>query len=224
MTTPSSRTSAPPDLDFADQRAFMVSRQLEAWGVHDARVLEAMGRVPREAFVPPQERAAAYYDGALPIGEGQTISQPYIVARMSEALGLQGHERVLEIGTGSGYQAAVLSCLAREVYTVERIAALSHRAQRVLDRLQYGNVFFRVGDGSLGWPDHAPYDAIVVTCAAPAAPPPLIEQLAEGGRLVAPLGPHGNQTLVVMRKQAGAVVEEVLLPVAFVPLIGVHGW
>lgn len=218
------RTSAPTDLPFAEQRAWMVQHQLEAWGIADVRVLDAMRRVPRELFVPADERDAAYFDGALPIGEGQTISQPFVVAYMTEMLRLQGDEKALEIGTGSGYQTAVLSLLAAEVYTVERIARLSRQAQEALAQFGVINAHFRVGDGSLGWPEHAPYDAILVTCAAPAVPQPLVEQLADGGRLIVPVGPRGYQDLVLVRKQGEGVVQDRLSPVAFVPLIGEHGW
>ena len=218
------RTSAPKELTFEEQRAWMVRNQLEAWGISDPRVLEAMRRVPRELFVPDAERSAAYYDGALPIGEGQTISQPYVVAHMTETLHLQGSEKVLEIGTGSGYQTAVLSLLAAEVYTVERIARLSQQAQKTLAAFGAANVHFRVGDGSLGWPEHGPYDAILVTCAAPALPQPLVEQLAEGGRMIAPVGPRGYQDLVLVRRVGEKVTQDRLSPVAFVPLIGEHGW
>ena len=218
------RTSAPKELTFEEQRAWMVRNQLEAWGISDSRVLEAMRRVPRELFVPDAERGAAYYDGALPIGEGQTISQPYVVAHMPATLHLQGSEKVLEIGTGSGYQTAVLSLLATEVYTVERIARLSRQAEKTLAAFGAANVHFRVGDGSLGWPEHGPYDAILVTCAAPALPQPLVEQLAEGGRMIAPVGPRGYQDLVLVRRVGEKVTQDRLSPVAFVPLIGEHGW
>jgi protein-L-isoaspartate(D-aspartate) O-methyltransferase len=218
------RASAPQEMSFEEQREWMVRHQLEAWGITDSRVLDAMRRVPRELFVPDIEREAAYYDGALPIGEGQTISQPFVVAHMTETLRLQGRERVLEIGTGSGYQTAVLSLLAAEVYTVERISHLSRTAQETLARCGASNVHFLVGDGSLGWPAHGPYDAILVTCAAPAVPQPLVQQLADGGRMVVPVGPRGYQDLVLVRKTGQEVTEERLSPVAFVPLIGEHGW
>ncbi len=218
------RTSAPKEMSFEEQREWMVRNQLEAWGIADARVLDAMRRVPRELFVPDAERSAAYYDGALPIDEGQTISQPFVVAYMTEKLRLDRHERVLEIGTGSGYQTAVLSLLAAEVYTVERIARLSRQAQETLARFGAGNVHFHVGDGSLGWPKHGPYDAILVTCAAPAVPQPLVRQLAVGGRMIVPVGPRGYQDLVLVCKTDREVTQERLSPVAFVPLIGEHGW
>ena len=218
------RASAPTSISFEEQREWMVRNQLEAWGITDPRVLDAMRRVPRELFVPEQEREAAYYDGALPIGEGQTISQPYVVAHMTEVLRLAGREKVLEIGTGSGYQTAVLSLLAAEVYTVERLARLAHEAEGTLARFGAGRVHFRIGDGSLGWPEHAPYDAILVTCAAPAVPQPLVQQLADGGRMIVPVGPRGYQDLVLVCRQGQDVTEDRLSPVAFVPLIGEHGW
>ncbi len=218
------RTSAPMDMSFEEQREWMVRNQLEAWGISDPRVLDAMRRVPRELFVPDAEQDAAYYDGALPIGEGQTISQPFVVAYMTEMLRLRGPEKVLEIGTGSGYQTAVLSLLAAEVYTVERIARLSRQAQQTLAAFGAGNVDYLVGDGSLGWPEHAPYDAILVTCAAPAAPQPLVEQLADGGRMIVPVGPRGYQDLVLVCRSGDRTTQDRLSPVAFVPLIGQHGW
>lgn len=218
------RASAPEDMNFDEQRQWMVENQLREWGIHDSRVLQAMATVPRELFVPEWQREAAYYDGALAIGDGQTISQPYVVAHMSELLELQGDEKALEVGTGSGYQAAVLSLLAREVYTVERIARLAQQAQAVLAELGHRNVRVRVGDGSLGWPEHAPYDAIIVTCAAPQVPQPLIEQLADGGRFVIPVGPRGMQDLVLVRRRGQKIIHEKCAPVAFVPLIGEHGW
>jgi protein-L-isoaspartate(D-aspartate) O-methyltransferase len=211
-------------MSFDEQRVWMVRTQLEAWGVRDQRVLAAMGAVPRELFVPSKERAAAYYDGALPIGEGQTISQPYVVAHMTELLQLQNDEKALEVGTGSGYQTAVLARLAARVFTIERIPALAERAAGILHELEIANVEFRVGDGSLGWPENAPYDAILVTCAAPEPPPPLLEQLADGGRMVTPVGPKGYQDLMRIVKRDGRCDQERLAPVAFVPLIGQHGW
>ncbi len=218
------RYSAPADMDFDQQRQWMVEHQLREWGISDRRVLDVMGQVPRERFVPEDQREAAYYDGALPIGEGQTISQPYVVAHMTEMLRLQGNEKVLEVGTGSGYQAAVLAYLAREVHTVERIAKLAARARAVLDELGITNVYVHVGDGSQGWPEAAPYDAILVACASPQVPPPLVEQLADGGRMVIPVGPRGLQELVLVRKTGNKVTQENLAPVAFVPMVGEYGW
>jgi len=209
--------------DFAELRRRM-AEDLSRMGIADPRVLAAMARVPRHRFVPEAQWVFAYADGPLPIGDGQTISQPYMVAAMTEALRLAGTERVLEVGTGSGYQCAVLAELAREVVTVERIAALSERAGAVLSDLGYDNVVRVVGDGTLGAPEHAPYDAIVVTAGAPAAPEPLLEQLADGGRLVIPEGGRGIQTLVRYTRRGDGFHTEALMQCMFVPLIGRHGW
>jgi protein-L-isoaspartate(D-aspartate) O-methyltransferase len=202
----------------------MVESQLVRRGIKDKRVLEAMRQVPRHLFIPEDMRSLAYCDGPLPIGLGQTISQPYIVALMTELLELTGQEKVLELGTGSGYQAAILSRLARQVYTVERHATLAQRAEKVLAELGYDNVVIRVGDGTLGWPEHSPYEAIIVTAAAPDVPQPLIDQLADGGRLVAPVGSRWSQVLVKVKRQRDLLVKERLTSVAFVPLIGEYGW
>lgn len=218
------RNSAPAELDFAQQRRWMVEHQLREWGIHDPRVLDAMSQVPRELFVPESYRDSAYYDGALPIGEGQTISQPFVVAHMTEMLDLAGTEKVLEVGTGSGYQAAVLGLLAREVHTVERIAALAERASAVLAELAIANVTIHIGDGSKGWPEAAPYDAILVACASPNVPKPLIEQLALGGRMIIPVGPRGLQELVLVTRHDHEVTQEKRAPVAFVPMVGDFGW
>jgi len=204
--------------DFAGRRDDMVAFQIEARGLQDARVLSAMRRVPRHLFVPPELRGRAYGDEPLPIGDGQTISQPYIVADMTEALHLQGQERVLEIGTGSGYQTAVLAELAREVHTVELVAGLSLRAQSLLEELGYANIRFRVGDGTFGWAEHSPYDAIIVTAAAPTMPAPLEDQLGDGGRMIIPVG-SGFQELVLVRRAKSGFSRTGLLPVRFVPLI-----
>jgi protein-L-isoaspartate(D-aspartate) O-methyltransferase len=194
----------------------MVERQLRRRGIEDERVLAAMGEVPREAFVPEEARSRAYRDGALRIGEGQTISQPWIVACMAALLELSGNERVLEVGTGSGYAAAVLSRLCREVVTIERFDSLAEHARSILSELGYDNVEVRVGDGSAGAPDRAPFDGISVTAAALGAPPPaLFDQLAEGGIIVCPVERGGRE--VLMRFREGA--EEVVAPVRFVPLI-----
>jgi protein-L-isoaspartate(D-aspartate) O-methyltransferase len=202
----------------------MVKEQVERRGITDVRVLEAMRKVPRHLFVDPVLAGRAYEDSPLPIGEGQTISQPYMVAVMTAALALQGGERVLEIGTGSGYQAAVLAELASQVYSIERIPALADRAQKILSRLGYDNVTVRVGDGSLGWPEAAPFGAIVVTAGAPSVPPPLVEQLQVGGRLLIPVGSPQAQTLRrVVRKEEGIEQEE-LVGCIFVRLVGEHGW
>lgn len=202
----------------------MVRQQIAARGIRAERVLDAMRSVPRHLFVPLESRHSAYMDGPLSIGQGQTISQPYIVALMTEALELRGHERVLEIGTGSGYQAAILSQLASHVYTVERIPELASRAQDLFRQLGYDNISMHVGDGTLGWLEHAPYEAIIITAAAPEIPRPLTDQLAEGGRLVAPIGGSWSQSLVRVRKQRGHLRRQELTSVAFVPLIGQHGW
>jgi protein-L-isoaspartate(D-aspartate) O-methyltransferase len=210
----------------ADAREQMVERQIIGRGVHDPAVLSAMRRVRREAFVPRHLARRAYADQPLPIGAGQTISQPYIVAMMTESLRLRPSDRVLEIGTGSGYAAAVLAEIAVEVYTVERLASLADSASRRLAQLRYTNVHVRHGDGSLGWPEHAPYDAIVVTAGGPEVPPSLLKQLAVGGRIVMPVGasPQAQHLVRVMRTSETTYEREDLGGVAFVPLIGAEGW
>jgi protein-L-isoaspartate(D-aspartate) O-methyltransferase len=207
-----------PD-DYAAARARMVQQQLEARGVRDPRVLATMGKVPRHEFVPERYRSQAYDDTPLPIGERQTISQPYIVAFMTEQLQLKGGERVLEVGTGSGYQAAVLAELCRDVYTIEIIDQLATRARERLARLGYRTVHVRSGDGYRGWPEVAPFDAIIVTAAPGHVPQPLIDQLKLGGRMIVPVG-EANQELIRLTKTAGGVREERLLPVRFVPMTG----
>jgi protein-L-isoaspartate(D-aspartate) O-methyltransferase len=210
--------------DFAAARNEMVARQIRSRGIISARVLDAMAAVPRHEFVPAAAQASAYCDEALPIGGGQTISQPFIVAAMSNALQLTGGERVLEIGGGCGYQAAVLSLLVREVVVVELRPSLAGESRERLARLGYGNVRVEEGDGSLGWPTGAPYDAILVSAAAPAIPAPLVEQLAEGGRLVIPVGDAERQSMLRIVKRAGGLERESLLTCRFVPLLGRHGW
>jgi protein-L-isoaspartate(D-aspartate) O-methyltransferase len=205
-------------------RERMVRTQLVPRGIRDERVLEAMKKVPRHRFVDPGMVGEAYADHPLPIGDGQTISQPYIVALMTEALGLTGGEKTLEIGTGSGYQTAVLAELSREVYTVERIKSLLERAENTLKGLGYKNVYFKAFDGTLGWPEHAPYDAVIVTAGAPAIPAPLRDQLAEGGRIVIPIGNRYSQELVKITKTDQGFEEKYLGGCRFVNLIGVHGW
>ena len=206
-------------------RAAMVDQDLVGRGVHDARVLDAMGSVPRECFVPTDVRGSAYADRPLPIGWGQTISQPFIVALMAEALELTEEDRVLEVGAGSGYAAAVLGRLCAEVVTVERIRELCEVATANLASGGATNVVVHQADGTLGWVPGAPYDGIVVTAGGPEVPGALVDQLASGGRLVIPVGPLGSQRLVRVRKQAdGATVSEDLGGVAFVPLIGAQGW
>ncbi|MFW5680766.1 MAG: protein-L-isoaspartate(D-aspartate) O-methyltransferase [Pseudomonadota bacterium] len=209
----------------ARARRRMVLQHLRPAGIVDARVLAAMGRVPREAFVPPSVAAFAYDDQALPLGHGQTISQPVIVAAMLQALELVGDERVLDVGTGSGYSAALLAELAAEVTGIERLVVLADRARQVLAELGYARLRVEVGDGTLGWPAGAPYDAIVVAAGGPRVPEALLAQLAPGGRLVMPVGDGRSQALVrVGRDAAGAVHETRLGAVRFVPLIGSQGW
>jgi protein-L-isoaspartate(D-aspartate) O-methyltransferase len=210
--------------NFEAARHEMVSRQIRHRGIQSARVLEAMSSVPRHLFVPPEHVLKAYADEPLPIGEGQTISQPFMVAAMADALSLNGQERVLEIGAGSGYQAAVVSLLARQVIAIEAQSVLAASARERLLRLGYQNVRIEVGDGSLGWPLEAPFEAILVTAAAPAVPPPLVEQLAEGGRLVIPVGTHNKQELVRLVKRGGRAFQESLFACRFVPLLGRYGW
>jgi protein-L-isoaspartate(D-aspartate) O-methyltransferase len=209
---------------FEEARHEMVERQLAGRGITDERVLEAMREVPRHRFVPEDMWDMAYRDTPLPIGHGQTISQPYIVGYMTQMLHLAPDDRVLEVGTGSGYQVAILSRLASQVYTIERVEELTRCAERVVHELGYSNVLFRVGDGGYGWPEAAPFDAIIITAAAPEVPQPLIAQLADGAPLVAPIGPAGYQELVRLTKQGEATRVEHLVPVAFVPLVGEHGW
>jgi protein-L-isoaspartate(D-aspartate) O-methyltransferase len=202
----------------------MVKRQLRARGIRDPRVLAAMLAVPRHAFVLPEFAAQAYSDKPLPIGEGQNISQPYMVASMTEVLELSAADRVLEIGTGSGYQTAVLSLLARDVYTIENHGALAEAARERLARLGYASVHVHAGDGTLGLAEEAPFAAILVTAAAPSVPPPLLEQLAEGGRLVLPVGSVQEQQLQRIRRRDGRYFTELFYPCRFVPLVGRHGW
>ena len=211
--------------DWADERARMVRTQIKNRGVTSPRVLDAMGRVPRERFLPEPVRARAYADHALAIGHHQTMSQPYMVAVMTAALGLEGSERVLEIGTGSGYQAAVLAELAAQVRTVERIPELADEAARRLDGLGYTNVRVRAGDGTLGWPDEAPFDRILVTAGAPAPPPSLLRQLSEdGGILVAPVGDRDLQHLACVRRTGTQFTTTTHTGCRFVPLVGQEGW
>jgi protein-L-isoaspartate(D-aspartate) O-methyltransferase len=211
-----------PELEY--RRARMIRRQLSRRGIRDHRVLAAMGSVPRERFLRDADAEQAYADRALPIDCGQTISQPYMVALMTQALELTGAEKVLEIGTGSGYQAAVLAELAGFVVSIERHASLSAQAGERLRRLGCENVLLIVADGTLGWPAQAPYDRILVTAAGRDVPPALWEQLAEGGWLVMPVGGAGEQTLEVVRKVAGQPVTEALTSCRFVPLVGEQGW
>ncbi len=211
-------------INYEKERSRMVEEQIIARGVKDERVLAAMRKVPRHEFLPEAIRGMAYQDSALPLGEAQTMSQPYMVALMTEQLELKGHERVLEIGTGSGYQAAVLSELCEKVYTVERIKMLADRARQSLDRLGYRSVAIKVYDGTYGWKEMAPFDAIMVTAGAPDVPAPLVEQLKEGGRMVIPVGERFGQTLLKIVKTPAGPVTERSIPCVFVPLIGNHGW
>ena len=210
--------------DFARAREKMVQEQLVGRGIQNPRVIEAMRKIPRHLFVDPGLAKRAYDDSALPIGEKQTLSQPYIAARMTEALDLTGAEKVLEIGTGSGYQTALLAELCFNVFSVETIRALSRKARSLLDRLGYQNIALHVGDGTLGWSDHGPYDGIIVTAAAPNLPNPLLVQLAVGGRMVIPVGDDQSQTLVrIIHKESGFETED-LGDCRFVKLWGKYGW
>ena len=215
---------SPSEEDLSRMREKMVVEQIVSRGVRDERLLGVLREIPRHRFVPSSLRHRAYEDCPLPIGEGQTISQPYIVAEMTEALALEGTETVLEIGTGSGYQTAVLCRLARDVVTMERVEPLFRSAQRVLGELGIRNVRFRIGDGTLGAPELAPFDAILVTAAAPEIPPPLISQLAMGGILVIPVGERWEQDLVRLRKEEGGSRRESLGGCRFVPLLGEYGF
>lgn len=210
---------------YREKRYQMVKLQIEGRGIKDERVLEAMRRIPRHLFVPEDLRDRAYEDGPLPIGEGQTISQPYIVALMTEALELKGDEKVLEIGTGSGYQTAILCALAHYVFTVERKESLAIRAMEVLRKLNFSNLKLKIGDGTLGWEEFSPYDGIIVTAGAPSIPKSLITQLKVRGRLVIPVGPVFAQELIKVEKlESGKLKEYNLGGCAFVKLVGAEGW
>lgn len=201
-----------------------IAEQVRQRGIDDPRLLDALSQIARERFLPPGERRHALADRAIPIGHEQTISQPYMVAVMTHELALTGTERVLEIGTGSGYQTAVLSLLASEVFTIERLEILSLRARSILDRLGRTNIHYRIGDGTLGWPDEGPFDRILVTAGAPGFPSTLFDQLAEGGHLIAPVGAELSQELTVFQKQEGHPVVRSLMGCRFVKLIGLEGW
>ena len=207
-----------PAFDLAAQRQRMVTEQLKARGISDERVLNAMNKVPREEFVPPDSRAGSYEDGPLPIGYGQTISQPYIVAFMTEQLRLKPSDRVLEIGTGSGYQAAILAELMSQVYSIEIVEPLAKNAEATLQRLGYENVHVKIGDGYKGWPEAAPFDAIIVTCAPDKVPQPLVDQLKDDGRMVIPVGDRFAQELYLLEKKNGQLKQSATLPVRFVPM------
>ena len=211
-------------LDFVKARERMVKDQIMARGIKDPRVIEAMSQVPRDLFVPEALAGQAYGDFALPIGEGQTISQPFMVAYMSESLELGGTERVLEVGTGTGYQTAVLSHLAGRVYSMERIRSLLEKARKILDQIHRRNVITQLSDGSYGWKEEAPFDAIMVTAGSPSVPEPLMEQLKVGGTMLIPIGERNVQRLVRVRRSARGFLEEKLMECSFVALVGDHGW
>jgi protein-L-isoaspartate(D-aspartate) O-methyltransferase len=211
---------APTAADFATRRQQMVEQQLKPRDIKNDRVLAAMAKVPREEFIPADARADAYEDGPLPIGYDQTISQPYIVAFMTQQLRPQTSDRVLEIGTGSGYQAAILAELVKEVYSVEIVGPLAKGAEETLARLGYKNIHLKVGDGYKGWPEEAPFDAIIVTCAPDKVPQPLVDQLKDDGRMVIPVGERFAQQLYLLEKKNGQLKESVTLPVRFVPMAG----
>jgi len=214
-----SEMSSPEIAEFARLRERMVRDQLRARDISDPKVLAAMLKVPRHEFAPADLVRSAYDDGALPLELGQTISQPYIVAYMTQALELRGTERVLEIGTGSGYQAAVLAEIVPEVYTIEILPKLQDRATAILGRLGYRNIHFRVGDGYMGWPEYAPFDRIIVTAAPEQVPQPLLDQLKDGGLLIAPIG-YPNQELVVFEREKSRIKHRSTIPVRFVPMTG----
>jgi protein-L-isoaspartate(D-aspartate) O-methyltransferase len=220
----SSALSHPEFLDYIRARQRMVKEQIIGRGIREPRVIAVMEQVPRHLFVPETLQGQAYGDSALPIGEGQTISQPFMVAFMSEALGLRGDERVLEIGTGSGYQTAILAKLADRIYSVERIRSLLEKARKNFDQVQCRNVMTRLFDGSYGWKEEGPFDAILVTAGAPSLPPPLMEQLKIGGVLVIPVGDKNSQRLLRVRRKKRGFSEEDLRECSFVALVGEHGW
>jgi len=209
---------------FSKDRSEMVESQIKRRGINNERVLQAFRKIPRHLFVPEMYQADAYADHPLPIGNGQTISQPYIVALMTSNLKLMGNEKVLEIGTGSGYQTAILAHLVKEVHSVERILKISDLAKRNLQVLGMDNIYLHVGDGSLGWPDSAPYDRILITAAAPEIPEIILKQLKINGRIVVPIGGRWRQMLEVWVKEKKQIKKEQILPVVFVPLRGAHGW
>jgi protein-L-isoaspartate(D-aspartate) O-methyltransferase len=210
-------------VNYADERAGMVRNQIRSRGITDEKVLAAMLKVERHLFVPQEYRAEAYEDYPLPVGDGQTISQPYIVAFMTEALELRREDKVLEIGTGSGYQAAILAEICDSVYTIEIFQTLGLSAMKLLGELDYNNVFVRIGDGYEGWEEHAPYDAIIVTCSPSHVPEKLEAQLAEGGRMIIPVGGAYTQDLILLEKKAGKLQKKSVLPVRFVPMIDGEG-
>ena len=212
--------SSPRENLFSDLREKMITNQIVARGIKDTQVIEAMRKVPRHFFVPENSRESAYDDRPLPIGEGQTISQPYIVAFMTEALDLSPEDKVLEIGTGSGYQAAILAEIVREVYTIEIRPKLGETAQERLEEMGYKNIFVKIVDGYKGWPEKAPFHAVIVTCAPEKIPRPLIDQLTDGGRMIIPVGEkRGIQKLVLLRKEKGMIMKKAVMDVLFVPMV-----
>jgi protein-L-isoaspartate(D-aspartate) O-methyltransferase len=219
LSSPSAQAAQRPD-NSREARAAMVQSEVVGRGIRDPRVIAAMGEVPRHLFLPAEERKSAYQDAALPIGNGQTITSPYVVAFMTEQLEPKATDKVLEIGTGSGYQASILSQLVSEVYTIEIVEPLGRRAAKTIQQLDYDNVHTRIGDGYLGWPEHAPFDKIIVTCSPEKVPQPLVDQLKEGGRLVVPLGERFQQMLYLFRKTDGVLQQEKLESTFFVPMTG----
>lgn len=211
-------------MDYAVLRERMVEEQLMPRGIKDQRVLDAFRKVERHKFIPESLKGSSYADFPVPIGEGQTISQPYIVALMTECLSLTGQEKILEIGTGSGYQAAILAELTKEVYSIERFEGLAKKAQDILNKLGYTNINIKVGDGTLGWPEAAPFDRIIITAASPRIPLPLIEQLKEDGKLILPLGESFGQVLTLAEKKKGKLESIEICGCVFVPLVGKYGW
>ncbi len=211
-------------IDYQKARHRMVETQLKARGITDERVLQAFGKIARHEFVDPGLEAQAYSDRALPIGHGQTISQPYMVAIMTQSLKPQPQDRVLEVGTGSGYQGAILSVLVRSVYTIERLEPLARRSGEIFTREGLTNIVQQIGDGSIGWALHAPYDGIIVTAGSPRVPPQLLDQLADGGRLVIPTGSSSSQVLKIVTREGNSFRTETSIPCIFVPLLGKEGW
>ena len=220
ILTPTLLPQAADTIDFTTARRRMVEDQLVPRGITNTQVLAAMSKVPRHEFVPENYRSQAYADFPLPIGHNQTISQPFIVAFMTEQLAPKSSDKVLEIGTGSGYQAAILAGLVRAVHTIEIVEPLGRRAERDLKRLNYTNVFVRIGDGYQGWPEAAPFDSIIVTCAPDQVPQPLVDQLKEGGLMIIPVGPAFDQQLYICKKTGAKIERKAILPVRFVPMTG----
>jgi len=211
-------------MDYKTLRKKMVEEQIIARGIKDKKLIEAMYKIERHRFIPEKFRDSAYGDFPVPIGEGQTISQPYMVALMTECLSLKGKEKVLEIGTGSGYQTAILAELAKEVYSIERIESLKINAEKILNELGYTNIKIRLGDGTLGWPEEAPFDRIMVTAANQDVPPPLLEQLNQNGIMVIPLGDRFSQVLTKIEKRGNQIIRQEVCGCVFVPLIGKYGF